>query len=93
MKAETFRVLEQAGLPSKHAHAIAHALEIECAAGHAGLARKVDIADLRAELLGMLHAVKGELVRWLFLVVLGQTAVLAAGGYFYINFYVNSLMR
>jgi hypothetical protein len=29
---------------------------------------------------------KSELIRWIFLVVLGQTAVLAAAGHFYIGF-------
>ncbi len=74
MKAETFKVLEQADLPARQACAIAHAVEIECAAGRDALATKTDLANMGA-----------ELVRWLFLVILGQTAVLAAGGYFYLS--------
>jgi hypothetical protein len=44
-------------------------------------ATKVDLAELRAEL----HEVKSGLVRWIFLVILGQTAVLAGAGYFFIG--------
>ena len=74
MKAKSFKVLEQCGVLPRQAHAIGHAIELECAAGHEALATKVDLANLRA-----------DLVRWLFLVILGQTAVLTAAGYFCIN--------
>jgi hypothetical protein len=32
-----------------------------------------------------LHAVKAELARWVFTVMLGQTAVLLGGGYFILS--------
>ena len=85
MKVESFKVLEQCGVPPRQAHAIGHAIELECAVGHEALATKVDLANLRAEMHELFHGMKSELIRWLFLVILGQTAVLTAAGYFYIN--------
>ena len=68
MTIESFKVLEHSGVPPKQAHAIGHAIELECAAGHETLATKVDIANLRAEMHEILHGVNSELVRWLFLI-------------------------
>jgi hypothetical protein len=89
MRVATFELLENADLPARQARAIAHAIEMECAAQHDPLATKLDLvklgADLRTELHQLLHDTKSELVRWMFLVMLGQTAALAAAGYFYIG--------
>jgi hypothetical protein len=83
MKAETFKVLKQAAVPPKQAWAIACAVELECAAGHDRLATKTDLSQMATKV--DLANLRADLVRWLFLVILGQTAVLASAGYFYIN--------
>ncbi len=60
---------------------------------------KVDVGDIRKELVQLrqemyewkseirveMHGVKAELVRWVFTVMLGQTAVLLGGGYFILD--------
>lgn len=60
---------------------------------------KGDIQDVGAELKGLrgeikgdthglrveMHGIKSELVRWVFLVVMGQTAVLLGAAYFFLN--------
>jgi hypothetical protein len=92
MRPEAFNVLEHAGLPAKQACAVAQAVEIECTAAHASLATRNDVVNLRAEMREIrselrteMHEIKSDIIRWVFLVILGQTAVLAGAGYFYIN--------
>lgn len=85
MKMETFKVLVQAGMPVNYAHAIAQALEIECTAVFETVATKVDLANLRADLRAEMHAMKSDLVMQMFLMMLGQTTMLAAAGYFYLQ--------
>jgi hypothetical protein len=48
-------------------------------------ATKVDLANFQASTRLDLANLRADLVRWLFLVILGQTAVLAAAGYFYVG--------
>ncbi|MGQ0833447.1 MAG: hypothetical protein ACT4O5_00755 [Gammaproteobacteria bacterium] len=57
-----------------------------------GAKLKGDSDGLRAELKGdthglrvEMHGIKSELVRWVFLVVMGQTAVLLGAAYFFLN--------
>ncbi len=109
MQAATLEILEKADLPPRQARAIAQAIELEMAAGHAALATRHDLHDLRHELKADLHDLrhelkadlrdlrnelkvdmaehKTELVRWVFLCILGQTAMLLGAGYFFLNQY------
>lgn len=48
---------------------------------------KVDIADLRNELKVDMAEHKSELVRWVFVCILGQTAMLLGAGYFFLAQY------
>lgn len=44
-----------------------------------------EMRDWKSEIRVELHGVKAELVRWVFTVMLGQTAVLLGGGYFILS--------
>ena len=98
MQAATLEILEKADLPPRQARAIAQAIELEMAAGHAAIATRHDLHDLRHELKADLRDLrneikvnmaehKTELVRWVFLCILGQTAMLLGAGYFYLTQY------
>jgi hypothetical protein len=96
MKADTLLALEKAGLPPVQARTIVEAMETEVVAHIAALATKSDLAELRlatkvdmAELRGHLEvkieSVKSDLVRWVFVCILGQTAAVLAWATFYVN--------
>lgn len=85
MQAATLEILEKANVPAPQARAIAQAIEIELAAQRDVLATKLDLSDVRRELEVKLESVKSELVRWVFLCILGQTAVLLGAAYFFVS--------
>jgi len=98
MQAATLEILEKADLPPRQARAIAQAIELEMAAGHAAIATRHDLHDLRHELKADLRDLrnelkvdmskhKTELVRWVFLCILGETAMLLGAGYFFLAQY------
>ena len=89
MSLATLEILEQAQFPPGQARAIAKALEIDGAARREDSAAKVDLAEFRHamdERLGKMElrteTQKAELVRWVFTVVIGQTAVTLGFTYF-----------
>ncbi len=47
-----------------------------------------DMLEWKSEIRVEMHAIKAELVRWVFTVMLGQTAVLLGGGYFILSLLV-----
>ena len=85
MQAATLEILEKANVPAAQARAFAQAIEIEMAAQRDVLATKLDLSDVRRELEVKLESVKSELVRWVFLCILGQTAVLLGAAYFFVS--------
>ncbi len=85
MQAATLEILEKARVSPEQARAIAQAIEIELVAQRDTLATKLDLADLRRELEVKIEAAKSELVRWVFLCILGQTAVLLGAAYFFVT--------
>lgn len=87
MQAATLEILEKDDLPPRQARAIAQAIELELAASHGALATRHDLRDLRNELKVDMAEHKSELVRWVFLCILGQTAMLLGAGYFFLAQY------
>ena len=85
VQAATLEILEKANVPPAQARAFAQAIEIELAAQRDTLATKLDLTDLRRELEVRIESVKSEIVRWVFLCVLGQTAVLLGAAYFFVT--------
>jgi len=61
-------------------HAILRVLESEMNASQETLATKVDLMELRTEL----HGIESKLSRWVLTCILGQTAVPAGLGYFFL---------
>lgn len=93
MQAATLEILEKADLPPRQARAIAQAIELEVSAGHSALATRADFVGLQqgleTKLVGVKHDLelkmsehKSELVRWVFLCILGQSAMLLGVSYF-----------
>lgn len=93
MQAATLEILEKADLPPRQARAIAQAIELEVSAGHTALATRQDLLVVKQELQHEIQLVKQELrtniaesrsevVRWVFLCILGQSAMLLGIGYF-----------
>jgi hypothetical protein len=93
MQAATLEILEKADLPPKQARAIAQAIELEVSAGHGTLATRADLLGLQhsmeTQFAGTKHDLelkmteqKSGLVRWVFLCILGQSAMLLGVGYF-----------
>ena len=78
MSLATLEILEQAQLPPAHARAIARAIEADSGARREDLATKLDLAEL-----------KGVLLRWTFLAVMGQTAASAGLMYFLLDLALN----
>ncbi|MBI4621856.1 MAG: hypothetical protein HY736_01385 [Verrucomicrobia bacterium] len=72
-------------MTAPQARAFAQAIEIELLAQRDVLATKLDLSDVRRELEVKLESVKSELVRWVFLCILGQTAVLLGAAYFFVS--------
>ena len=94
MKTISLDILEKSELPVGQAHAILKVMELEMLSGQESLATKVDLANLRAEMLdrfgkidGQFGALEGKLSRWVLTCILGQTAVLAGLGYFFLARY------
>ena len=85
MQAAALEILEKANVPAPQARAFVQAIEIELAAQRDVLATKLDLSDVRRELEVKLESVKSELVRWVFLCILGQTAVLLGAAYFFVS--------
>ena len=81
MQAAALAILEKANLPHAQARAIGAAMDIEFAARETVLATKLDISELRSEM----KELKGDLVQWVFLCMLGQTVVLFGGTYFMVT--------
>ena len=73
--------LEKANMPAAQARAIAQAIEIELLAQRDVLATKADLHQLELKI----ESSKGELVRWVFLCILGQTAMLLGAAYFFVT--------
>jgi len=89
MKTRSLDILEKSQLPAAQAHAILKVMEMEIAAGHEALASKLDVLEVKAELMSKfaeleakLYKVEGTLSRWVLTCIIGQTAVLAGLGYF-----------
>lgn len=80
MKTHSLDILEKAELPPAQAHAILKVMELEMASAHESLATKADVMELRMEM----KAIEGTLSRWVLTCILGQTAVLAGLGYFFL---------
>lgn len=87
MQAATLEILEKDDLPPRQARAIAQAIELELAPSHGALATRHDLRDLRNELKVDMAEHKSKLVRWVFLCILGQTAMLLGAGYFFLAQY------
>ena len=85
MQAAALEILEKANVSAPQARAFVQAIEIELAAQRDVLATKLDLSDVRRELEVKLESVKSELVRWVFLCILGQTAVLLGAAYFFVS--------
>lgn len=75
---ESLDILESSRLPPAQARAILRVMETEIAAVREGLATKLDMLELKAEL----GKLEGSLSRWVLTCMLGQTAALAGLGYF-----------
>lgn len=80
MKTISLEILEKSELPAAQAHAILKVMESELAAAQETLATKADILALEVKIAG----VEGALSRWVLTCILGQTAVLAGLGYFFV---------
>ena len=96
MLAASLDILEKAQVPPLQARAIVQAIELELVAQHDVLATKQDLAlfkqDFRHDLQEMRHAlelkieqVRSELIRWVFTVMLGQTAAVLGIVYFMVD--------
>ena len=85
VQAATLEILEKANVPAAQARAIAQAIEIELLAQRDVLSTKVDLSEVRRELEVKIESIKSELVRWVFLCILGQTAVLLGAAYFFVT--------
>lgn len=101
MQAATLEILENADLPPRQARAIAQAIELEMSAGHSALATRADLLagqhGLEAKIDGFKHDLelkiietKSELVRRVFLCVLGQSAMFLGISYFLFGHLANS---
>lgn len=93
MQLSSLEILEEAQFPQGQARAIARVLEAEFEARREDLVTKSDlreaIANLRSSLEGMMggleikiEGVKAELVRWVFLAVLGLIPIMSGIMYF-----------
>jgi hypothetical protein len=92
MKTSSLEILEKSELPPAQAHAILKVLESEMSTAHETLATKTDLLALKSELKtdilnlrGEMHGIEGKLSRWVLACILGQTAVLAGLGYFFLS--------
>lgn len=92
MQAESLEILEKADVPSSQARAIIRAIEIEIAGARDTLATKHDVlmlrqemAELRGELKGEIHASVSSLARQMYASQLGQMAVLLGIAYFFVT--------
>jgi hypothetical protein len=81
MKTASLEILEKSELPTAQAYAILKVMELEMASAQEILATKYDILALRIEMKG----IEGALSRWVLTCILGQTAVLAGLGYFFVT--------
>jgi hypothetical protein len=91
MKASSLDILGKATLPHAQAHAILKVMEIELASAQETLATKVDLLTTEAKLRAEIAALRAEMLgkfsethRWILTCILGQTAVLAGVGYFFL---------
>jgi hypothetical protein len=96
MQAASIDILEKASVPPAQARAFVEVIELEFRARSEAFPRKHDLdaaknyLELKAEshksaLELKIEGVKSELVRGVFLVILGQTAVLLGAAYFFVN--------
>jgi hypothetical protein len=92
MQAATLEILEKADLPPRQARAIAQAIELEVSAGHTRLVTREDLLEVKHEIQVLkqdfranIADSKSEIVRWVFLCILGQSAMLLGIGYFLFN--------
>jgi hypothetical protein len=85
MQAASLDVLEKAKFTPEQARAVAQTFEIELLAQRDTLATKADLTEARHGLEVKIEAVKSELVRWVFLCILGQTAMLLGAAYFFVT--------
>jgi hypothetical protein len=81
MKTTSLEILEKSALPTAQAYAILKVMELEMSSAQEILATKNDILALKVEMKG----IEGALSRWVLTCILGQTAVLAGLGYFFIT--------
>jgi hypothetical protein len=81
MKTASLDILEKSALPAGQARANLKVMESEMTSAQELLATKTDILALRVEMKG----IEGALSRWVLTSILGQTAVLAGLGYFFVS--------
>lgn len=82
MSISTLEILEEAQMPPGHARAIARAIESDFTWRLDNLVTKTDLAKLEADLRVDMRDVKSDVVRWVFLAVMGQTALFSGIMYF-----------
>ena len=101
MSITALEILEQSEMPSTHARAIAKAIEadflhrLDNLATKSDLARleattKTDLAKLEGNLRVEIRDVKSDVVRWVFLAVMGQTALFSGIMYFLLRVMLSS---
>jgi len=89
MQAASLEILEKANVPAPQARAIVQAIEFELIAAKDTLATKHDIIELRQGMGELRHGlelkmegVKTEVVRWVFLAVVGLIPIMSGVMYF-----------
>jgi hypothetical protein len=81
MKTTSLEILKESALPAAQARAMLKVMESEMTSAQEMLATKNDILALGVKMKG----IEGALTRWVFTCILGQTAVLAGLGYFFVT--------
>lgn len=84
MKTISLDILKKAALPAAQSHAILKVLELEMNATRQAYATREDLKDAVATLRVEMKDLEGRLMRWTLTCILGQTAVLAGLGYFFL---------
>lgn len=82
MQAASLDILEKAQVPSIQARAMLEVIDLEIAAKNSQLATRLDISQMKHDLELKIESIRSELVRWVFMCVMGQTAMLIGAGYF-----------
>ncbi len=80
MTAQTLEILERAEFSPKQSRLIAEAIEVEVRAQHSDLRVWID-----ARLDARISEAKADIIKWMFLFIVGQTAVLFGGMFFILS--------